>query len=121
MAIQLTSSILSRRKPPKESGAGKTVSFNRSELAIILNTYSRMVAAGRWRDYSISHLHRSAVFSVFRHSAEQPIYRIEKRRSSRGKPDLYLVVGMDQRILRQGQDLRQVMGVFARQLFRVVS
>ncbi len=121
MPIQLSTVQNIRQKRRRESGAARTVSFSRSELGIILNTYSRMVAAGRWRDYSISHMPGAAVFSVFRHSAEQPLYRIEKRTSPGRGQDIYLVVGMDRRILRRGHNLNHVMGLFARQLLRIVS
>ncbi len=120
MAIRLSTAQQKRRKERLGSGAPRMVCFNRSELGAILNTYSRMVAAGKWRDYSISHMSRAAVFSVFRHSAEQPLYRIEKRPASGDESDTYVVIGMDQRILRRGNDLNQVMGLFARQLFRIV-
>lgn len=120
MAINLSTAQQRHRKGKYEGGSPRIVSFSRSELGTILNTYSRMVAAGRWRDYSIAHLPNAAVFSVFRHSAEQPLYRIEKRPTPGGGSDTYLVVGKDQGILRRGHDLRKVMGLFARQLFRVV-
>ena len=55
------------------------VAFHRTELAPILGLYGRMVAAGEWRDYGISNLREVAVFSVFRRTAEHPLYRIEKR------------------------------------------
>ena len=56
----------------------QTVFYQRSELNIILSLYGRMVAAGEWRDYGISSLRDVAIFSVFRRTAEQPLYRIEK-------------------------------------------
>ncbi len=33
---------------------------------------------GEWRDYAIDHRAGEAVFSVFRHTAEQPIFAISK-------------------------------------------
>ena len=56
----------------------KRVSFDRKELRVLLNEYSRRVAAGEWRDYAIDHGRDRAVFSVFRHTAEHPLYSIEK-------------------------------------------
>jgi len=57
----------------------ETVHFHRTELGVILSLYGRMVAAGEWRDYGRSSLRDVAIFSVFRRTAEQPMYRIEKR------------------------------------------
>jgi hypothetical protein len=44
----------------------------------LLNLYGRMVAAGEWRDYAIDFLRDKAQFSVFRRTAEVPLYRIVK-------------------------------------------
>ncbi|NKB48529.1 MAG: DUF2794 domain-containing protein [Alphaproteobacteria bacterium] len=63
----------------------KRVSFDRSELRILLNEYSRRVAAGEWRDYAIDHGRDRAVFSVFRHTAEHPLYSIEKLPGNGGR------------------------------------
>ena len=56
-----------------------TVFFERGELNQILRVYGRMVAAGEWRDYGIAGGAEAAVFSIFRRTAEAPLYRIEKR------------------------------------------
>ncbi len=97
------------------------VAFHRTELAPILGLYGRMVAAGEWRDYGISNLREVAVFSVFRRTAEHPLYRIEKRPKLRLKQGQYAVVGMDGRILKRGNDLRQVLRVLERKLIRAVD
>ena len=55
----------------------QVISFDRKELAVILSIYGKMVAAGEWRDYGISALYDVAVFSIFRRTAENPLYRIE--------------------------------------------
>ena len=97
------------------------VAFHRTELGPILRLYGRMVAAGEWRDYGISHLKEVAVFSVFRRTAENPIYRIEKRPRLRDKQGQYCIIGMEGRILKRGNDLRQVLRVLERKLIRIVD
>lgn len=97
------------------------VSFDRRELAQILSVYGRMVAAGEWRDYGISALREVAVFSIFRRTAENPIYRVEKRPKLRNKQGAYAVIGMDGRILRRGHDLAAVLRVLDRKLIRSVD
>ena len=97
-----------------------TVGFHRTELSIILGLYGRMVAAGLWRDYGISMLRDAAIFSVFRHTAEHPLYRIEKRPRLAARQGLYSVVGMDGRILKRGSDLAQVLRVLERKLIRAI-
>ncbi len=97
------------------------ISFDRRELSVILSLYGRMVAAGEWRDYGISCLRDSAVFSVFRRTAENPLYRIEKHPHLRNRQGMYVVVGMDGQILKRGPDLAQVLKVLERKLLRVIT
>ena len=56
----------------------KLLFFNRTELGLILATYSTRVASGEWRDYAIDHFPGSALFSIFRHTHETPLYIVEK-------------------------------------------
>ena len=80
-----------------------------------------MVALGEWRDYGISHLREVAVFSIFRRTAENPLYRIEKRPKLRNKQGLYAVISMDGQVLKRGHDLRSVLRVLERKLIRAVD
>ncbi|WP_407494370.1 DUF2794 domain-containing protein [Pseudooceanicola sp. MF1-13] len=106
---------------PFPQNAKECVAFHRTELSVILSLYGRMVAAGEWRDYGISSLSEVAVFSVFRRTAEHPLYRIEKRPALRLRQGMYSVVGMDGQILKRGQDLKTVLRVLERKLIRAVD
>lgn len=97
------------------------VSFQKPELTIILSLYGRMVASGDWRDYGISSLKEVAVFSIFRRTAEHPIYRIEKRPKLRNRQGQYAVVGMDGQILKRGHNLKSVLGILERKLIKLVD
>lgn len=97
------------------------VSFQKPELTIILSLYGRMVAAGEWRDYGISSLKEVAIFSIFRRTAENPIYKIEKRPKLRNRQGEYSVVGIDGQILKRGQDLKSVLGILERKLIKLVD
>ncbi len=104
-----------RRRP------GEKVAFHRSELALIMGLYGRMVAAGEWRDYGLSFLREVAVFSAFRRASERPLYRIEKRPALRLRQGQYALIGMDGRVLKRGSDLRAVLRVLERKLIRAVE
>lgn len=106
---------------PRVAAAPAQVSFDRRELNAILGLYGRMVAAGEWRDYAISTLAEAAVFSVFRRTAEQPLYRIEKRPRLRARQGMYAVIGQGGQVLKRGQDLGQVLKVLERKLIRLVE
>ncbi|WP_293577742.1 DUF2794 domain-containing protein [Phaeobacter sp.] len=108
-------------EPFQQAAAPQQVAFHRTELSVILSLYGRMVAAGEWRDYGISSLRDFAVFSVFRRTAENPLYRIEKRPKLRGRQGQYAVVGMDGQVLKRGHDLKTVLRVLERKLIRSVS
>lgn len=106
---------------PARPDAHERTVFDRRELGAILGLYGRMVAAGEWRDYGMSFLRDVAIFSVFRRTAEHPIYRIEKRPRLRGRQGQYAVIGMDGRILKRGHDLAAVLRVLDRKLIRAVE
>jgi Protein of unknown function (DUF2794) len=107
---------------PRTSGRQPTpVFFNRRELDDILDLYCRMVSAGEWRDYAIDGLKETAVFSVFRHASEMPLYRIEKHPKLARRQGAYSVVSATGHILKRGPDLKQVLRVFDRRRFRIVE
>ena len=120
---------LQARKPLSSSGTTNTIisstgnpvkpaqiCFNRVELNAILRIYGFKVADGEWRDYAIDHLKDKAVFSVFRKSAEAPIYRIEKDPRLSRKQGAYSVVAHTGAVLKRGHDIAQVLKVFEKRL-----
>ena len=107
-----------------KSGTGRTpsqIAFNRRELDQILRVYGRKVADGEWRDYAIDALKEKAVFSIFRRSAEMPLYRIEKQPKLSRKQGTYSVVAATGLILKRGHDLAQVLRIIDRKPKLVVA
>ncbi|MDE2444714.1 MAG: DUF2794 domain-containing protein [Alphaproteobacteria bacterium] len=94
--------------------ATKTVAFDRVELNLILNLYGRHVAEGEWRDYALDFGRETAVFAVFRRSAEQPLYRIVKNPALARKQGLYCVVAQGGLIMKRGNELAQVLKVLVK-------
>ncbi|MDP2121027.1 MAG: DUF2794 domain-containing protein [Hoeflea sp.] len=88
------------------------VTFQRRELDLILQVYSRMVAEGHWRDYAIDHLRDRAVFSAFRRSSEVPLYRIEKDPSRARKQGAFAIISSTGLVLKRGQELDIVLRYF---------
>jgi hypothetical protein len=97
------------------------VFFERREMNQLLGLYGRMVAAGHWRDYAIDGLKDAAVFSIFRHTGETPLYRIEKRPALARRQGVWLVLAHGGLVLKRGHELTQVLGVFDRARFTVVD
>ena len=106
---------------PKAARVQDQVAFDRVELGLILALYGRMVAIGEWRDYGMSFLRDVAVFSIFRRTAEHPIYRIEKRPRLRNRQGLYAVIAMDGQVLKRGHDLKAVLRILERKLIRAID
>ncbi len=92
------------------------VMFDRRELTAILNLYSRMVAAGEWKDYAIDSLKDCAVFCVFRRASETPLFRIEKTPRLARKQGAFSVVNANGLILKRGHELDPVLRVFDKSL-----
>ncbi|WP_024587468.1 DUF2794 domain-containing protein [Aliihoeflea sp. 2WW] len=88
------------------------VTFHRLELDLILRLYSRMVAAGEWRDYAIDHLKDKALFSVFRRTSEVPLFQIVKTPALARKQGAFSVVAANGAILKRGHELPRVLNVF---------
>ena len=98
------------------SASPSTVFFSRTELNAILNLYGRMVAAGEWRDYAIDFGREKAVFSVFRHASEVPLFRIEKQPRLARRQGAYSVVAVTGLILKRGHDLVRVLSVLDKRM-----
>ncbi len=103
------------------AAASRVVFFERRELDRLLRLYGRMVAAGEWRDYGIAGLKDTAVFSVFRRTAEAPLYRIEKRPALAARQGAWAVIGQGDVVLKRGHELDQVLKLFDRGRFKVVD
>jgi len=94
----------------------RIVSFDRRELSKLINLYSLRVASGEWRDYAIDFRPGMAIFSIFRHTAEQPLFAIAKvSGTTSGNGGDYMVYN-GPRKLAHGDSLEDVLHVFDRKL-----
>ena len=95
---------------PDSRAKRRVVTFDRRELRQLLGLYSTRVMTGEWRDYAIDFHPGMALFSIFRHTAEQPLFAIAKVAGARW------TVHAGPRRLAQGDDLGEVLRVFDRKL-----
>ena len=112
---------VAREAPAAEFPTFPQVTFDRPELNRILAVYGRMVAAGEWRDYALDFLDEVAVFSVFRHASEMPLFRIEKQPKLRARQGQYSVVAAGGLILKRGHELAQVLKIFDKKLLKALT
>ena len=97
------------------------ISFSRQELNQLLSIYGRRVAEGEWRDYAIDMLKDRAVFSVFRRTAEAPLYRIEKMPRLARRQGAYSVINTTGLIMKRGHELWRVLRIFEKTRLQLVQ
>ncbi len=104
---------LSAGRPSGARGSQEeqVVSFDRRELDLIMGLYGLQVGAGEWRDYAIDMLKDRAVFSIFRHASEVPLYRVEKNPRLARRQGAYSVIAPGGQILKRGRDLEMVLRI----------
>jgi hypothetical protein len=86
-----------------------------------MDLYGRMVAAGHWRDYALSHHPDIALFAAFRRHSERPEIRIEKRPELRSRQGEFALVGEHGMVLKRGHELPAVLAPLERRLMRLVG
>jgi hypothetical protein len=97
------------------------IGFDRAELTRILDLYGRMVAAGHWRDYAVQFDRDVAAFAAFRHAAERPEMRIEKRPALRNRQGQWALIGEAGQLLKRGHELGPVLAPVERRLMKLVA
>jgi len=113
--------IRAARRPAGGGREPAQVTFQRKELDAILRVYGRQVARGEWRDYAIDHLDDRAVFSIFRHASEAPLYTVEKQPALAQRQGAYLIRAMNGQVLRRGKDLAQALRVLEPKRLHVIG
>jgi hypothetical protein len=106
--------------PTPPSAFTPQISFDRFELNALLSLYGRKVADGEWRDYAMDFMKDRAVFSVFRRSAEYPLYRIEKNPKLARRQGAYSVITAAGQVLKRGHELARVLAVLDKPVRLVV-
>ena len=94
------------------------VYFDRHELRRLLDVYSRRVMTGEWKDYAIDHQSGRAIFSLFRHTFDSPLFAIAKRRE--GKRCAYQVFCGPQKI-KQSSTIEDALSIFDKELREIPS
>ena len=85
----------------------KAFYFSRAELSIILSAYATRVSNSDWRDYALDHIANCAIFSIFRHTHEKPIFTIEKYRQ-KGKDNALFMLRDRQKVLFRSAKLPEL-------------
>ena len=90
--------------------------FSKFELTTILNLYSKQVSKGIWRDYALDSKVDTAIFSIYRHSHDSPLYQIIKKsqKGFRNKPDFFIKNQVQ--IINKSNELLTILSKFEKKL-----
>ena len=94
----------------------KLIFFSKIELTSILNLYSKQVSKGYWKDYAFDSKIDNAVFSVYKHSHDKPMYQIIKNshKGFRNKP--IFLIKKDEQIISKSNSLLIILSNFENKL-----
>ena len=102
---------LSRNKNHKN-----IIFFSKLELTSILSLYSKQVSRGFWKDYALDSQNGTAIFSIFRHTHDKPIYQIIKKRLKGLKNINEFYILKDSELISKSTDLLMILNKFEKKL-----
>jgi len=94
----------------------KKVFFSKSELTSILSLYSKQVSKGLWKDYALDNQNETAIFSVFRHTHDKPLYQIIKKRFKGLKNKCEFWILKDAALISKSNDLLIILNKLEKKL-----
>ena len=94
----------------------KNVFFSKSELTSILSLYSKQVSKGFWKDYALDSQNETAIFSVFRHTHDKPIYQIIKKRFKGIRKKCEFCILKDAALISKSSDLYIILNKLEKKL-----
>jgi hypothetical protein len=94
----------------------KTIFFSKLELTSILSLYSKQVSKGFWKDYALDTQNGTAIFSIFRHTHDKPIYQIIKKRLKGLKNINEFYILKDSGLINKSTDLLTILNKFEKKL-----
>ena len=102
--------------PNKVMSEKNLIFFSKLELTAILNLYSKQVSKGSWRDYALDSQVDTAIFSIYRHTHDKPLYQIIKKsqKGFRNKPDFFIKNQVQ--IINKSNELLTILSKFEKKL-----
>ena len=83
--------------------------FNKFELQIILNFYSKMVSKGFWKDYGLNISKEEVSFNVYKRASENPEFRICKNFRLKNQNLKYFTSDCHGNILNMSKNLEELL------------
>ena len=78
--------------------------------------YSKQVSKGFWKDYALDSKVNTAIFSIYKHSHDKPIYQIIKKsiKGFRNVPDF--LITKDKEIINKSSEISTILSNFEKKL-----
>ncbi len=95
--------------------------FNKSELKIILNFYSKMVSRGIWKDYGLNIFKEEVRFNIYKRTSENPEFKICKNFRLKNKNLKYFILDSQGNILKMSNRLDKLLNETRWKNFRLVN
>ena len=99
----------------------KDIFFNKIELQLILNLYSKMVSSGDWKDYGLSISKKEVSFNVYHKASEYPAYKITKNLKPKNKNVKYLIKNSQNIIINNSENLQTLIKKIIWKKFKLVN
>ena len=104
------------KNPGVKNNNKSIIFFSKYELSSILNLYSKQVSKGFWKDYALDSMTNTAIFSIYRHSHDKPIYQIIKKsiKGFRNMPDFFIT--RDKEIINKSSEISNILSKFEKKI-----
>ena len=113
---KIENSNLSNSRGIITNNSKKFIFFSKYELTSILNLYSKQVSKGFWKDYALDSKANTAIFSIYRHSHDKPMYQIIKKsfKGFRNMPNFFIT--KDYEIINKSNEISTILLKFEKKL-----
>ena len=99
----------------------RDIFFNKNELKLILNLYSKMVSTGEWKDYGLTIAKKEVSFNVYHRTSECPAYRITKNLNPRSEKEKYIIKNFQNKIIKNSENLENLIETIIWKKFILVN
>jgi hypothetical protein len=83
--------------------------FEKFELKIILDLYAKMVSEDSWKDYGLTISSKQVIFSVFKNTSDNAVYKICKNFKPINQNLKYLITDPKNKIIRNSKNLEELL------------
>ena len=95
----------------------RIVSFSKKEINDIMAVYSKKIAIGEWKDYSIDFNKNFAMFCIHKSLSKDPEYKILKKKI----PERSYIISNKQRIISKSTSLKVALRIFKKPKLRLIK